>query len=247
MREEELLRLIDKTKLPRHIAIIMDGNGRWAKEKGLLRIEGHWAGVETVRRIVRACGELGIEVLTLFTFSTENWARPRKDVEALMGLLKKVIRNEVDELNRNRVKLTAIGRLNELPGDVRKEIDRAMQITAKNEGLILNLALNYSGRSEIVDGVRRLTHDILKGNRNLEEINEELFSNYLYNSRLPDPDLLIRTSGELRISNFLLWEMAYAEIWVTEIFWPDFDRRQLFLAILSYQKRERRFGKVGED
>jgi len=247
MEEEELVQLVDMTKIPKHIAIIMDGNGRWAKEKRLPRIEGHRAGVEAVRRVVKACAELKIPILTLYTFSTENWARPRKQVEGLMSLLEKVIAKEINELNENRVRLMAMGRLNELPESVRRELDRAIELTSRNEGLILNLALNYSGRSEIVDGIRRLAQDILNGGLHPREINEELFSNYLYNSQLPDPDLLIRTSGELRVSNFLLWEIAYTEIWVSEVLWPDFSRRELLSALIDYQRRKRRFGRVEEE
>ncbi len=244
MTTEELMKQLDKTRLPAHIAIIMDGNGRWADEKGLSRIEGHLAGVNCVRKIVRFCGGLGIRVLTLYTFSTENWTRPELEVKALMGLLKKYLREEIEELNRNHVRLKAIGRLEELPLPVRKELENCMRITSKNDGLILNLALNYGGRADIVDGVRKLVSDVEDGKLKLRDINEKVFSQYLYTSGLPDPELLIRTSGEMRVSNFLLWQISYAEIWVTPVYWPDFGRAHLLQAIVDYQKRERKFGRV---
>lgn len=243
---EQDLQLLDKKRLPRHIAIIMDGNGRWAERRGLPRIEGHRAGIETVRKVVRACGELEIEVLTLYTFSFENWSRPRDEVLALMDLFKKVIKESLNELNKHGVRLMAIGRLNELPDGVKRELDKAIRITSGNNGLILNLALSYSGRGEIVDGVYRLVKDVLSGKCRIEEINEELFSKYLYNNQLPDPDLLIRTSGELRVSNFLLWQIAYTEIWVSSLLWPDFETKDLYSALLDYQRRERRFGRVSK-
>ena len=235
-------RIKAKGNLPRHIAIIMDGNGRWARMRGLERIEGHRAGRESVRDVVRACGELGIEVLTLYAFSVENWRRPRREVWALMRLLRDTLYEEVDELDRNNVKLTAIGRLEGLPKASREALFWAMERTKDNTGLVLNLALNYGGRVEIVDAVRRILE---KGYRP-EEVDEKVISTHLYTAGLPDPDLLIRTSGELRVSNFLLWQMAYTEIWVTDVLWPDFRRQHLYQAIEAYQRRERRFGMTSE-
>jgi len=214
----------------------MDGNGRWARKKGFPRIYGHRAGAEAVRSTVRAAGELGIEVLTLYAFSTENWLRPQTETRALMGLLRMTLRREVIELNRNNVRLRAIGRIHELPQNVRDELERCVDITRSNSGLILNLALNYGGRQDILDAVNA---SIKQGKKTIEE---EDISRNLTTAGLSDPDLLIRTSGEYRISNFLLWQIAYAEIYVTPVLWPDFKRTHLQEAILNYQKRERRFG-----
>lgn len=238
------MKQVDKSRLPAHIAIIMDGNGRWAERKGVSRIEGHLAGLNSVMEIVRSCSELGIGVLTLYAFSTENWARPKLEVKALMGLLRKYLRRQIEELNRNHVRLKAIGMLERLPAPVQKEVEDCMKITSRNDGLILNLALNYGGRADIVQGVRKLAVDFKDDKLKLEDINEELFSRYLYTSGLPDPELLIRTSGEMRVSNFLLWQISYAEIWVTPVHWPDFNKGHLLEAIVDYQKRERRFGKI---
>lgn len=238
------MKQVDRSRLPAHIAIIMDGNGRWAEGKGVSRIEGHVAGLNSVKEIVRSCSELGIGVLTLYAFSTENWARPKLEVKALMGLLRRYLRREVEELDKNHVRLKAIGMLEGLPAPVQKELENCMKITSQNDGLILNLALNYGGRADIVEGVRKLAVDFKDGELKLEDINEELFSRYLYTSGLPDPELLIRTSGEMRVSNFLLWQISYAEIWVTPIHWPDFNKKHLLEAIVAYQKRERRFGKT---
>jgi len=233
-------------RIPSHVAIIMDGNGRWAKERGLPRIAGHRAGAEAVRRVVRAAGEFGIKVLTLYAFSTENWKRPRAEVEALMNLLRTYLRRELDELNRNNVRLQSIGRTEELPRMVQEELARAEEATKDNTGLILNLALNYGGRVEILDAVRALVKDATEGKVKVEDIDEELFGSYLYTRGLPDPDLLIRTSGEMRVSNFLLWQISYAELYFTPVYWPDFTREHLLEAILDYAKRERRFGTIGE-
>lgn len=230
--------------LPGHIAIIMDGNGRWAGKRNLPRTAGHEAGVEAVKRIVRASSELGIKYLTLYTFSVENWKRPREEVAALMRLLSRTTRREIDELNRNNVRLITTGRIDELSAPRRKVLAQASKKTRNNSGLILNLALNYGGRTEIIDAVRAIAHGVKTGHIQPGEINESLFSNYLYTAGLPDPDLLIRTSGEMRISNFLLWQTSYTEMLVTDVLWPDFDRGDLFKAIIEYQKRERRFGKV---
>lgn len=214
----------------------MDGNGRWAKKRGLPRIFGHQAGTESVREIVKACGELGIQALTLYAFSTENWVRPKKEVEGLMSLLCKMLSTEVDELDKSGVRLRAVGRIHELPKEVRTELERAIQKLERNRGLILNLALNYGGRQEIVDAVQKI---MAEGAR---KIDEKSFSNFLYTAGLPDPDLMIRTSGEMRLSNFLLYQLAYAELYITKTLWPDFRRKHLVQALREYQKRERRFG-----
>lgn len=230
--------------LPRHIAVIMDGNGRWAKKRGFPRIEGHRAGIASVKDVVQASGELGVDVLTLYAFSTENWKRPHLEVSVLMKLLLKTINDEIDELDENNVKVISIGRLSDLPRDTRRALEKAMERTVTNSGLILNLALSYSGRSEIIEAIKKLGKKLREGTYDINEIKEEQFQNFLYTADLPDPDLLIRTSGELRISNFLLWQMAYTEIWVTDVLWPDFRRQHLYEALQDYQKRERRFGLV---
>ncbi len=230
--------------IPKHIAIIMDGNGRWAKEKKLPRIEGHRAGAESVRAVVRACGELGVEYLTLYAFSSENWSRPKAEVNALMTLLKFFLKKEVEELNKNNVQLLAIGALEELPESVQKELQIAFEKTAKNTGLKLILALNYGSRREIVDSVRKIATEV-EGNRlSLSSIDEDLISSYLYTADYPDPELLIRTSGEKRISNFLLWQISYAEIVVMDLYWPEFRKVHLQEAITEFQNRQRRFGGV---
>ena len=232
--------------IPRHIAIIMDGNGRWAKQRGLPRIAGHREGVNSVRDVVEACGELGNDVLTLYTFSTENWRRPIEEVSALMKLLLRTLRKEVDDLVRNNVRLMAVGDIHHLPVNAKEGILQGIEETRNNTGLILNLALNYGGREEIVTAVRSLANLVQQGALHPEDINGEIIEKHLYTAELPDPDLLIRTSGELRISNFLLWQLAYTEIYITDILWPDFRRKDLYRAIEDYQKRERRFGKVSE-
>jgi len=230
--------------IPRHIAIIMDGNGRWARQRGLPRIAGHREGINSVREAVRASGELGVEVLTLYVFSVENWRRPRPEIGALMRLLRQTTRQEVDDLMRNDVRLSVIGRIQEIAPAARKVLAEAIQRTAGNTGLLLNLAINYGGRSELVDAVRRLVGDLGEGRLKAGTIDEETFGRYLYTTGVPDPDLLIRTSGEMRVSNFLLWQIAYTEIHVTDVLWPDFRRPHLYRAILDYQSRERRFGGV---
>jgi undecaprenyl diphosphate synthase len=228
--------------LPRHVAIIMDGNGRWARARGVPRLLGHRAGRDSVREVVRACAELGVEVLTLYTFSTENWDRPAREVTALMRMLRDTLRSERAELRANNVRLGVIGRLEDLPAPVRQAIAEVQEYLSGSTGMLLNLALSYGGRVEIVDAVRRM----LAERRRLvpEDVDPELFSSYLYTAGLPDPDLLIRTSGEMRISNFMLWQLAYTELWVTDTLWPDFRRRHLFQAIADYQRRERRFGRT---
>lgn len=237
---------IDRDRLPRHIAIIMDGNGRWARQRGLSRIFGHRAGVEAVRRVVRACAEIGVGYLTLYTFSIENWDRPEDEVSALMEMLRALLVTELPELDENGVRLSGIGRISDLPESVQEELKRAEALTSKNEGLRLILALSYGGRDEIVDAVKRIGEEVKRGALSPSDIGKEVFRSYLYHPEVPDPDLLIRTSGELRVSNFLLWQIAYAEIWVTDTLWPDFDKRHLLEAIREYQLRERRFGRVDE-
>ncbi|MBS3920538.1 MAG: isoprenyl transferase [Deltaproteobacteria bacterium] len=237
---------IEKEKLPRHIAIIMDGNGRWAKKKNLSRISGHLKGVDSVREVVTACREMGIKVLTLYAFSMENWQRPKEEVTALMGLLKEYLLKERDEMVKNNIRLSAIGRLEDLSPDVRATLDEAIKQTKKCDGMILNLALSYGGRSEILYAVHGILSDLKKGRIKEEEIDLSSFPQYLWTRGLPDPDLLIRTSGESRISNFLLYQIAYTELYLTETLWPDFNREELQKAIVDYQSRERRFGLTSE-
>jgi undecaprenyl diphosphate synthase len=244
-RERELEREIKRGgELPQHVAIIMDGNGRWAKSRRLPRLAGHRAGVEPVRESVRACAELGIGVLTLYAFSVENWARPAVEIRGLMQILKDTLRREQPELDRNGVQLRTIGRLSDLPDDVRRQIEITRRSLDHNDGLILNLALSYGGRPEIVDAAKCLFAEIEAGRLDPSQLDEATFARFLYTDGLPDPDLLIRTSGELRVSNFLLWQIAYAEIWVTSVSWPEFRREQLYTAIREFQGRERRFGRV---
>ncbi|MDP8235188.1 MAG: isoprenyl transferase [Candidatus Erginobacter occultus] len=232
-------------KLPRHIAVIMDGNGRWARARGLSRLEGHREGAEAVRRVTTAAAEIGIGYLTLYAFSVENWRRPRREIQGLMRYLKEYLKNELPLMRRNNIRLRAIGRLEEFPVSVQKSLSRTIAATSGHTGLTLTLALNYGGRSEIADGVRRIAEECRKGELDPENIDEKLFSRYLYDPDLPDPDLLIRTSGEMRVSNFLLWQISYTEFWVTEDCWPDFDKERLLKAIADYQNRERRFGGLG--
>jgi len=246
MREEELLKKIDPKKLPRHIAIIMDGNGRWARMRKLNRIEGHRRATETVRNVVMTCRELNIEILTLYTFSQENWNRPKTEISALMILLKKFLRDELEEMMGNNVRLISIGRTERLPVDVKRTLDFVTGQTKNNDGMILNLALSYGSRTEIIDTVKKIANKVKEKTLGIDEINDEIFSKNLYTSDLPDPDLMIRTSGEMRISNFLLWQLAYAELWITPVLWPDFKKVHLFEAILDYQSRERRFGLTAE-
>ena len=245
-RDEELLRQIDPTRLPRHIAVIMDGNGRWAKRRHLPRIAGHRAGVEAVRVTVETCARLGIEVLTLYAFSVENWKRPPFEIEALMTFLKEYLRKELESIHRNNIRFETIGRVNELEESVQFELRSASRKTANNTGMVLNVALNYGGRVEILDTFRKLLDKCLAERRLPETITESDIQRLLYTSNLPDPDLLIRTSGELRISNFLLWQIAYSEIYVTDVLWPDFRRPDLFSAIIDFQKRDRRYGGLND-
>jgi undecaprenyl diphosphate synthase len=241
--EAGLLKLIDKDRLPKHVAVIMDGNGRWAGLRRLPRVAGHRAGIESVRDVVESSARLGFQVLTLYAFSIENWKRPRTEVKTLMKLLKEYIRLELKSVHKNNIKFQAIGRIQELDESVREELQHAIKVTRDNTGMILNVALNYSGRAEIVDTFNRLFEEFKK-NGHKDPISEELISESLYTSGIPDPDLLIRTSGEMRISNFLLWQIAYSELYITSTLWPDFRRKHLLEAILEYQRRDRRYGGI---
>ncbi len=248
-KEKTLMSFKEKllqNQLPSHVAIIMDGNGRWAKQKGNLRIFGHKYGVKAVKNIVEAAGEIGIKYLTLYAFSTENWNRPKVEVTALMSLLVSTINSELKTLNKNNVRLMAIGNIQELPKNVVQNLNKAIEATSKNTGLNLVLALSYSARWEIVDAVKKIAEGVHNNTINIEDINDQLFAKHLSTENIPDPELLIRTSGELRISNFLLWQMAYTELYFTDILWPDFGKEDFFEAICVYQNRERRFGKTSE-
>ena len=242
--EVELRERILANPLPRHVAIIMDGNGRWATSRGLPRAAGHAEGVKAVRNSVRAAGEIGIEYLTLYAFSSENWKRPRHEVSTLMSLLERSIDRELPELMQRNVRFRVIGRPHGVPAEVQRRIDHVVQNTAGNTGLTLLMAFNYGARDEIVDAMRRLARDVQDGRVSPEEIDEVRVGRALYTDGVPDPDLLIRTSGEMRVSNFLLWQIAYTELWVTPTRWPDFEARDLFLAVADFQQRNRRFGRV---
>ncbi len=239
-------RLLELGEVPQHIAIIMDGNGRWAKERGLPRIAGHHEGVNSVRDIVEACGQLGVKYLTLYAFSTENWKRPKEEVSMLMRLLLKALRDERDRLHQNEVQLRAIGDIAALPQDVQDELFDAMKLMKHNKGLTLILALSYSGRWDLVNAIQRIVHDVREGTLHEDAVNERTVSHYLSTKRTPDPDLLVRTSGEQRLSNFLLWQLAYSELFISQEYWPAFRRKQLYGAIADYQGRERRFGRLSE-
>jgi undecaprenyl diphosphate synthase len=236
---------LDPQNLPFHVAIIMDGNGRWAKKRLLNRIKGHEKGSESVRAIVRASREIGIRILTLYAFSTENWQRPQTEIYALMTLLKKFLISEQKEMLDNNIRLNTIGQTERLPEDVRRELQKNMMLTRKNDGLILNLALSYGGRAEIVRAVKEIAIKAKDGRIDPDSITPDLISKHLYTAEMPDPDLLIRTSGEMRISNFLLWQLAYTEIFITDTLWPDFGKDEFMRILKNYQQRERRFGKVG--
>jgi undecaprenyl diphosphate synthase len=241
--DRALAAAIDPARVPPHIAIIMDGNGRWANRRSLPRIAGHRAGVNAVRDTVESCARIGVNALTLYAFSTENWKRPRGEVDMLWRLLRLYLRKELGDLQRNNIRLQAIGRLEFLPAKVREELQSSIDATARNSGMQLNLAINYSGRAELVDAINTIIDGArMEGRLGTLSVTEDIISANLYAPALPDPDLLIRTSGEMRISNFLLWQIAYAELYVTETLWPDFNRTELLKAILEYQKRERRFG-----
>ncbi|MEJ5261077.1 MAG: isoprenyl transferase [Ignavibacterium sp.] len=245
--DEKLQNELKKSgEIPKHIAIIMDGNGRWAKKRGLPRVAGHKRGVDTVKDIVEACAEIGVKYLTLYTFSTENWKRPKDEVSTLMRLLLNSLKDRVDELCENDIKLTTIGDTEALPYEVQKQLKADIERTKNNKKMVLNLALSYSGRWEILEAVKKISKAVEKGDIRAEDINEKLFSQFLTTKDLPDPDLVIRTSGEFRVSNFLLWQIAYSEFVITDIYWPDFNRHHLYESIRAFQKRERRFGKVSE-
>lgn len=239
--EETLVKQLDFTRLPRHVAVIMDGNGRWAQKRNLPRVEGHRAGSKSVREIVEACGRLEIPYLSLYAFSKENWKRPKKEIATLWRLLEDYLRKEDKVLLDNNFRLKVIGQKSAIPQTVVKELERVENLTKNNDRLTILLALNYGGRSEIVDAVKKILEDPERDGRSLDE---NMFSQYLYTAGIPDPDLLIRTSGELRVSNFLLWQIAYSEIWITEALWPDFRKKHLIQALVEFQRRERRFGDI---
>jgi undecaprenyl diphosphate synthase len=239
--EDRLVQQLDFSRLPRHIAVIMDGNGRWAQKRNLPRIEGHRAGADSVQEIVETCARLGIPFLSLYAFSKENWKRPKKEVATLWKLLRDYLKKEDKVLVENGFRLKVIGQRSDIPQSVRIELDRVEELTKTNKKMVILLALNYGGRSEIVDAVKQF---IKSNESSLDSLNEEKFSKYLYTAGIPDPDLLIRTSGELRLSNFLLWQIAYSEIWITQELWPDFGKKSLLKALVDFQKRERRFGDI---
>ena len=235
---------LDKDKIPRHIAIIMDGNGRWARKRKLNRVNGHNKGAETVRNVVRTAREIGVSYLTLYAFSTENWERPKTEVTALMKLLKRFLQSEQQEMSENNIRLQTIGEIHRLPEDVLKELQHTMALTEKNTGMVLNLALSYGGRSEIVKAVKEIAEDVANQNIEAAAITSDVIARHLYTRDVPDPDLVIRTSGEMRISNFLLWQIAYSELSITKTLWPDFSKEEFLEIIKEYQQRDRRFGKV---
>ena len=241
-KAQDLVRQIDRNALPAHIAIIMDGNGRWARKRGLPRVAGHRAGINAVREVVEASAELGIHVLTLYAFSVENWKRPQTEVSTLMQLLKDYLNKELDNIHKNNIRFRTLGRTDQLDASVRRELDKGIARTSSNTGMIFNVALNYGGRAEIVDAVNQILRNGGSTAAANGGITETQFAEHLYTAGLPDPDLLIRTSGELRISNFLLWQIAYAEIWVTDTLWPDFGKQHLYEAIIAFHNRERRYG-----
>ena len=231
-------------KIPKHVAIIMDGNGRWAKAKNMVRVAGHRAGAESVREVVKAAGEFGVKYLTLYAFSVENWKRPKGEVHTLMNLLEKFLRDELEELMKNNIRLQAIGRLSDLPENVRERLHESIQATRENTGLILIFALSYSGRVEIIEAVHSIIREIKLGHLDSAQVDEQVFNHHLYTRYYPDPDLLIRTSGEMRLSNFLLWQLSYTEIYVTQTLWPDFRRHDFAQALIDYGNRQRRFGSL---
>lgn len=245
MNNTELFKKVKDTKpLPAHIAIIMDGNGRWAQARSRSRLAGHREGIQSVREVTRVCGDLGVKHLTLFTFSTENWARPEDEVSALMKLLMTTIKGEIKDLNKNNIRVTTIGNLKDLPSSARKSMEKGVELTKNNTGLNLNLALSYGGRAEILNAVKILSEKALQNKISVDDIDEKLFNEQLFTAKMPDPDLLIRTGGESRISNFLLWQCAYTELYMSPVFWPEFREKELLQAILDFQNRERRFGKT---
>ena len=242
----DLLETVDVNRMPRHVAIIMDGNGRWAQRQGLIRSIGHRAGVESLREVVRLCCQLGIKVLTLYAFSTENWKRPQEEIVVLMDLLVEYLRKEVKELHEEGVYINPIGGIKDLPQPAVKALEDAVKLTANNSRLILNVALNYGGRTEILDAARAVAAGVEKGLYRADQIDAELFSSHLYTAGLPDPDLLIRPAGDFRISNFLLWQLAYTEFWFTDALWPEFGPSHFLKALIDYQQRDRRFGGLNQ-
>ena len=241
-----LITQIQKDRIPKHIAVIMDGNGRWAKKQGKMRVLGHNAGVESVRDVLEAAGEIGVEYLTLYAFSIENWNRPKFEVDSLMSLLIRTLKKEIELLMKKNVQFLSIGDHNLLPGNARKNLEECIDITKNNTGIRLIVALSYGSRTEITNAAKRIAQDVAIGKLDPEKVNQELFADYLYTASIPDPELLIRTSGEYRISNYLLWQIAYTELYFTDTLWPDFRREDFFRAIIDYQGRERRFGKISE-
>jgi undecaprenyl diphosphate synthase len=249
--EARLLELLDARRLPKHIAIIMDGNGRWAKRRHYPRVAGHRAGVDSARTVIETCAHLGLPALTLYAFSLENWRRPKAEIDFLMRLLRQYLKTELPVMHRNNIRLQVIGRVDQLPDGVRADVEKGMELTASNTGMCLMVALNYGGRAELVDAFNAILDSIRRngGNGNgppAFRVDEQMIADHLYTAGLPDPDLLIRTSGEMRVSNFLLWQIAYAEIYVTETLWPDFSRAELYAALVDYQKRERRYGGLAD-
>lgn len=239
------LRKIDPDRIPSHVAIIMDGNGRWARKKNLPRLEGHKAGIETTRAIVQTAAQIKIDYLTLYTFSVENWLRPKDEVSGLMNLFEKTMENELDELNKNKVKVNILGDIKRLPESTKESCQKTAHHTRDNPGLVLNIALSYGGRQEITQALKKIVDRVKNGSRAV--VSEEEIGNHLYTANMPDPELLIRTGGEFRLSNFLLWQIAYTEIWVSPVLWPDFTRTHFLQAILNFQRRKRRFGGLGEE
>jgi undecaprenyl diphosphate synthase len=237
---------VDKSRIPQHIAVIMDGNGRWAKKQGIARVFGHRSALKAVREIIEGAAEMGVKYLTLYAFSTENWTRPKIEINALMQLLVNAIRDETPELLKNNIRLNSIGDITALPSDCQVELLRAIHDTRQSTGMTVTLALSYSGRWDILNAVKALAADIKAQKLNVEDINDQTFANYLNTYNIPDPELIIRTSGEMRISNFLLWQIAYSEFFFTDIYWPDFRKQHLYEALIAYQSRERRFGKISE-
>jgi len=239
--------LMEQGEIPQHIAIIMDGNGRWAKSRGNIRSYGHKAGVDSVRDVTEACAQIGVKYLTLYAFSTENWGRPKIEVNALMRLLASSLRKEADNLNENGIRLQTIGQVDRFPRNCQRELEEVIRLTNENDRLQLCLALSYSGRWDITEAVKKIAHQIKEGDLDPKDIDDNMISAHLSTADIPDPDLIIRTSGEYRLSNFLLWQLAYSELYITETYWPDFRREELYEAIQSFQQRERRFGKVSKD
>jgi undecaprenyl diphosphate synthase len=252
--EERLLDLLDAQRLPKHIAIIMDGNGRWAKRRHYPRVAGHRAGVDSARAVIETCTRLGLPALTLYAFSLENWRRPKAEIDFLMRLLRQYLKTELPSIHRNNIRLQVIGRTDQLPEGVRADVEKGMALTASNTGMCLTVALNYGGRAELVDAFNAILDSLRRNGKNgangaglpAFRVDEQTIADHLYTAGLPDPDLLIRTSGEMRVSNFLLWQIAYAEIYVTETLWPDFSRAELYAALVDYQKRERRYGGLAD-